>query len=483
VPLDHVVDGAVTFRASSLQVVNRIAAGATGSDGECTDGARLHKGQLTRCRRFLGKGLEPSTRRDGGATTRDDSEVEQGVPIQHRRRARPFAPLQHGEFRRLWVAGAISDIGDAVGRIALTILVQRETGSAVLTGAVVAAFALPYLGPGQWLTAKLAHTDRRRLLIGADLVRALVFAAISLPIGVWPRLALLVVASLATPAFDATIGSLVPKSVPEGELSGAVGLRTATTEATFVVGFAVGGLLADVVSAPAVIAFNALTFVVSASILRNVRVGGAPPGALAGTRLADAARSLMDDLPTRRILVLVGLAFATALVPETLVATYVDEVFPNSEGITGALASVVAVGVIATTAVRRPADHHRLARHAAVIVTFAGLATAIAFAGPERVPIVVLAYLAVGPTLAVRVHAFTIISARVPDGLMAPAMSIASGVLMAAHVVAGLGGGTLAEIVGIDSACVVASVLTAISGAAVWLGLRQRAVVSSAARG
>jgi Major Facilitator Superfamily len=390
----------------------------------------------------------------------------------------------------LRIAGGISDLGDAVGRIALTIHVQDATGSAVLTGSVVALSAAPYLGLGQWLTARVAHLVRRRVLVGADLVRAAAFVAMTLPVGVAGRLALLLVASIVTPPFDATAGALVPRTVPPNLLGVANGLRTAATEAAFVVGFAIGGLLSDLVSPMPVLALNGLTFLASAFILSRLgSAADAPSGAdLGSVRFADGFAAVRRDPLAFRTVSLVAFAFTFALVPETLVATYVDESLSPTDGLTGLLASAVALTVVATALIlKRPDDDTALLRQAAAVITVGGLIATAAFASSAGVGGAVVAYLAIGPVLATRIHCFTVLGHRVEDRLLAPAMSVASGTLALSYVVAGFAGGAAAELFGVEDAFVAACGLASVVGI-VGLALQQRASparrpLSSAVRG
>lgn len=375
--------------------------------------------------------------------------------------------MRYAEYRRLWIAGTVSDLGDAIGRIALTIHIQDVTGSAVLTGSVVALSAAPYLGLGQWLTAKVAHLVRRRVLVGADLLRAAAFLAMALPVGVAGRLALLVVASIATPPFDATAGAMVPRTVPPQLLGAANGLRTAATEAAFVVGFAVGGLLADVVSPMPVLAVNGCTFLVSALVLSRLgSAAEAPSGADVGSvRFADGFFAVRRDPLAFRTVCLVALAFTFALVPETLVATYVDESLGARDGLTGVLASAVALTVVATALIlKRPEDDRGLLRQAAVVVTVGGCVSAAAFASSADVAGAMVGYLAIGPVLATRIHCFTVLGHRVEDRLLAPAMSVASGTLALSYVVAGFAGGAAAELFGVEEAFVAACGFAAFVG-------------------
>src|SRR4051812_14869789 len=90
-------------------------------------------------------------------------------------------PLQHREFRLLWMAQVGSDLGDWIGRVALSILVFERTGSAVTTALVTTVSVLPYVGLGPVLTAKLSRFHRRSVLVGSDLGRAALFALLAVP--------------------------------------------------------------------------------------------------------------------------------------------------------------------------------------------------------------------------------------------------------------------------------------------------------------
>ena len=181
--------------------------------------------------------------------------------------------------------------------------------------------------------------------------------------------------------------------------------------------------------------------------------------------MGDGLRVIASDPWCRRILLLIAAAFSLVLIPETLVATYADETFPTIEGATGALAALTAVGVIIATLV-----NGRMTTKVSS-VTRRGSSSG----GSPRQPGVLrprplrarrLGYLAIGPVLAIRVHAYTVLSRRIEDVLLAPAMSVAGGVLAVSYLVAGLGGGTLADAIGAGRTFAIAAGLAALVGAA-----------------
>ena len=127
----------------------------------------------------------PGRPRPGKATrSRSRSACSSSAPLAPRRvRAirmgdvarRRNVLLRNRMFRRMWTARAISFIGDGIAITALVLHVQSANGSGTAVGALLLAQALPHLvGPIAGVVAD--RTDQRRLMIGCDLGRMVVFA-------------------------------------------------------------------------------------------------------------------------------------------------------------------------------------------------------------------------------------------------------------------------------------------------------------------
>ncbi|MFI5692659.1 MFS transporter [Kribbella sp. NPDC051586] len=76
------------------------------------------------------------------------------------------------DFRRYWLARALSITGSMVTAIALPVLVYRLSGSTVLTALVTALESAPYLLTGLFAGALADRWNRRRVMITADCVNA-----------------------------------------------------------------------------------------------------------------------------------------------------------------------------------------------------------------------------------------------------------------------------------------------------------------------
>ena len=83
--------------------------------------------------------------------------------------------LRLQNFRYLFLGQSASNVGDQVAAVALALYVTERTGSATDLGFVLAAQALPLIAlilfGGVWAD-RFGGTGRRRIMIGADSIRA-----------------------------------------------------------------------------------------------------------------------------------------------------------------------------------------------------------------------------------------------------------------------------------------------------------------------
>jgi DHA3 family macrolide efflux protein-like MFS transporter len=81
--------------------------------------------------------------------------------------------FQNRNFTALWIGQMISFIGDYFNMLAIPIMVNRLTGSAMMVGLSVMASALPALILGPIAGVFVDRWDRRRVMIFSDVLRAL----------------------------------------------------------------------------------------------------------------------------------------------------------------------------------------------------------------------------------------------------------------------------------------------------------------------
>jgi MFS family permease len=85
------------------------------------------------------------------------------------------------EFRAIWLAEFASVAGDQFARVALTVLVYERTQSPLLTALTYAVSYLPWLVGSLFLSDLADSLPRRDVMVGADLGRMLLVAAMTLP--------------------------------------------------------------------------------------------------------------------------------------------------------------------------------------------------------------------------------------------------------------------------------------------------------------
>jgi MFS family permease len=172
----------------------------------------------------------------------------------------------------------VSELGDAFQYIAL-MWFALVAGGPLGVIAVRLEDSVPAIVFGLHGGVVADRWDRRRVMIGADLVRGLVLIPVAIAglTGHLP-LAVLVVAAFvlttATSYFDPAYGGLLPALVDRRNVQQANGLVRATADALSVGGWAVAGLLVAFLPITAFFALNAASFFVSALLLAGVRAGG-----------------------------------------------------------------------------------------------------------------------------------------------------------------------------------------------------------------
>jgi hypothetical protein len=274
---------------------------------------------------------------------------------------------------------------------------------------------------------------RRRVMIGADLARvvlvvaaAAVIAAGGAPIAVY---ALAVAAFACGTPFRPAQSALLPGLARTPAELTAANVSASTLEGVgFFLGPAVGALLLAVAEIPEVVLFNALTFLVSALLLRGVREparggGGAPAGEHArGHVLREASegfRTILADRDLRALTVLFAVqCLAAGAVSVLVVTTALDLLDLGNPGVALLVGALGAGGLLGGFLALALSRGDRLARNFAAGVVLWGLPMVAVAARPELgAALVAMAFIGLGNAV-VDVNAFTILQRVVPDHVM-----------------------------------------------------------------
>lgn len=174
-------------------------------------------------------------------------------------------------FRLLFVAALGSGIGTWFATVAMMIDVYDRTGqSATWVDALLIATLLPTVVVGLFLGSLVDQLPRRRLMIGADLVRFAAFAGLAFvgsPAGI---VALAFVAGTANAFFRPAVLAGLPNTVGEASLSQANGLLQSAEFLTTAAGPVAGAALVAATSPGTAYLVNAASFLFSAALLVQI---------------------------------------------------------------------------------------------------------------------------------------------------------------------------------------------------------------------
>ncbi len=291
----------------------------------------------------LGTGTTP-----GAVAGPDPATADAGRPPRRRSLAR------HPDFRRLWVGDAFGQLGAQLTGIALPVLAVRDLGASemqmgLLTAAETAAFLVIGLPTGAWVD----RMRKRRVLVTADLVRAVVLAVVVvLALTGHASMAVLyagaLVLSAATVFFDVAHQSYVPGLVGLEHIGEGNAKLQATQSVAQVAAPALGGALLRVVAAPLVIAVNAVTYLASAVAVGRIRkVETLPPPEHRRPlreEIAEGLRFVVHQPLLRRIVACTAIGNLFSALSGALVVIYALRVLGLDEAAYGTVLSASAVG-------------------------------------------------------------------------------------------------------------------------------------------
>jgi predicted MFS family arabinose efflux permease len=173
------------------------------------------------------------------------------------------------EFRALWFAELLSIFGDQLARVALSLLVFQKTNSAALTGLTYALTFAPSLLGGIFLTGFADRFPRREVMVGVDLIRAVLVLLVAIPAMPFGALCVLVAGvSLLNPPFKAAQLAQMPDILTGDRYIVGMAVRSMTNQTAQLIGFAGGGVLIAVVDPRVALVIDAGTFVASALLVR-----------------------------------------------------------------------------------------------------------------------------------------------------------------------------------------------------------------------
>ncbi len=201
-------------------------------------------------------------------------------------------------FRRLWLGSVVSLLGDWFNTIALYTLVTQLTGSPLALGGVFIFKMVPWalISPVAGLVAD--RVNRRHLMIGADVLRAVVvlgFLFIDEPGEVYLLYALIALQVMVSAFFRPAKSASIPNVTTPRELLTANALMSATWSVMLAVGAALGGFATEALGVRSVFWIDSATYLLSAVFIYGTTIPQATEEGVRGAPLLrTAARQIAD---------------------------------------------------------------------------------------------------------------------------------------------------------------------------------------------
>jgi len=383
------------------------------------------------------------------------------------------APLRHPEFRDLWIANFLSNLGTIMHGAAAAWMMTTLTHSPLLIGLVQTAASLPAFLLGVAGGALTDLVNRRRLLVGAQLwmmataglMAAMAWSGRMKPVELLVLLVLLGLGSaIHLPGWQTLLQDLVTRD----KAAAAVSLNSISFNLARSVGPAIGGFLVGAFGAAWVFALNAVSFVAVLAGLRRVPGHLVPPSRGRATPGA-VARSLAEGWDfVRRSPVLGGILVRTGWFMLTgsgiwaLLPVVARDQLRTDAGGYGLLLSAFGVGSV-TGAVFIPWLRRRFPVEPTVALCLGVFSASVLGMGFVRIlPLAMAAMFAAGLFwIVVAVNHNVSVQQCAPDWVRGRAISIYLMIFQGALAAGSWISGWLAEHAGLRAAIVAAACLSA----------------------
>ena len=248
--------------------------------------------------------------------------------------------LRHNRnFRRLWMAQIVSEIGDWFYTLAIYNLLLQFTGQARSVALALVLQVLPQTLFGPIAGVVNDRIRRKRVMITADLVRAVIVLAMLLVRSrstLWLVYPLLVLESVMWAFFEPARTAVIPNVTTDQDLIVANTLSSTTWSLNLVAGATLGGIALALLGRNASFVLNAFSFLASAFFISRMHFEEPHAEAAARLRgrdlsdfsaLADGIRYVRHD-PRLFATVLVKTGLATMGVSWVLFTVMGERVFP-----------------------------------------------------------------------------------------------------------------------------------------------------------
>ena len=167
------------------------------------------------------------------------------------------------KFYTIWAGQAVSLITSAILQMAIIFYLTEKTGSAMVLSMASLVGFLPYAVFGPAIGVLVDRHDRKKIMIGADLIIAaagavLAIVALYTELSVWMVMVVLFIRSIGTAFHSPALNAVTPLLVPEEQLTKCAGYSQSLQSISYIISPAAAALLYSVWKLNAIIAIDIL---------------------------------------------------------------------------------------------------------------------------------------------------------------------------------------------------------------------------------
>lgn len=180
---------------------------------------------------------------------------------------------ENPNFRKLWLAQIVSELGDWFYTIAIFSLLLDLTGKAASIALGLVLWVLPQTFVGPIAGAVNDRISRRKVMITADLARAVIVGSMLLvrsPRLAWLIYPLIFLETVMAGFFEPGRNAVIPNITPEEDILVANTLASTTWSFNLAIGSLIGGVVAATLGREAVFIINSLSFIGSALFISRM---------------------------------------------------------------------------------------------------------------------------------------------------------------------------------------------------------------------
>lgn len=268
-------------------------------------------------------------------------------------RVSPLAVFRNRNFSLLWVGQVVETIGASLTSLAASILVYRLTGSAASVGLMLMASAAPTILVGLLAGVVVDRYDRKRIMVVADLVRAVLVLLIPflIPFSMAWLYVIVALSAAVTQFFDPAHEAVLPEIASDDELAAANSLMAISSFGATAIGFAASGLIASAMSIEWAFYLNAAAYAFSALTIWMARIPALTTVtdsglAAIGRNLKEGAVALLSTPILRSLFLVFSIVFVAFGMSNTLLLPFALTALKASEFEYGIQEAVTSVGFV-----------------------------------------------------------------------------------------------------------------------------------------